>query len=62
MEEFKDKLHANFSRHIAKALGAMEIGNASPEMKTAVKSEFWNTFDDVFMVMEASCVSKEREE
>lgn len=53
MEEVKNLIHPVFSRHIARALGAMEIGGASQEMKSAVKAEFWYLHDDIISALES---------
>ena len=36
-----------FSRHIAKTLGMLEASSIHPQIKQAIKAEFWFTAEDV---------------
>ncbi len=47
MIDIEAELHKIFSRTVARALGAMDVEKASPELKSAVKSAIWDTLDDV---------------
>jgi hypothetical protein len=52
MKEVEDKIQKIFSRAIARALGAMDIEGASPELKSAVKAAFWDSMEDVMEELE----------
>ena len=60
-EEIKRKIQNNFSRHIAKALSSLDIAQANSDVKSAIKSEFWNACDDILEILELSKESKEEQ-
>ena len=57
-EEIINKIQNNFSRHIAKALSSMDIGEVNSRIKSDVKSEFWNACDDVLDILGLRKVSQ----
>jgi len=60
MNETEEKLQKIFSRAIARALGAMDIEKASPEVKLAVKSTFWDTMNDVLKEIDKNGLDKNK--
>ncbi len=61
-QELINKIQTNVARHVGKAMSSLDIAQASNDVKSAVKSEFWNACDDILDILELSKVSKEEQE